>query len=304
MANQSRFKIAKKDIVALFEARAQRVYRERELAQLVSANRSSWRLAQSMGIEEFVELMVGATPLRSVTVQLDDQEKTLYTWGPATAFEIAVSVVPRAYLSHYTALYLHELTEQIPKQLFVNQEQSAKALVTAPLTQADLDAAFARPQVASRSRGAYEDYTLVLLHGKHTGQLGVVTQTHFAAGQVQLTSLERTLIDITIRPDYAGGMQQVLDAYRRAAGRVSVNRLVGLLAKLMFRYPYHQAIGFYMEQAGNYKPAQVKLLEKQERHLDFYLTHAMRATAYSAKWRLHYPLGFGGNSTELNVVTT
>jgi hypothetical protein len=292
MANKTRFNIAKRDIVALFEARSQRVYRERELSQVVAANRSTWRLALSTGIEEFVELMAGVTPLQVVSVELDGQEKKLYTWGKATAFEVAVGIVPRAYLSHYTALYLHELTEQIPKQIFVNQEQSAKAPSAGQLTQADLDASFTRPQLPSQSRGAYEAYTFVLLHGKHTGELGVMTQAHFAAGRVRLTSIERTLIDVVVRPDYAGGVHQVLDAYRRAAGKVSVNRLVGLLGKLAYRYPYHQAIGFYMEKAGNYKASQLNLLRKLAQPLDFYLTHEMRTTAYSPEWRLYYPPGF------------
>lgn len=292
MANKSRFKIAKKDIIALFEARQQRVYRERELAQLVAANRSSWRLAASTGVQEFVELMTESTALQAVNVQLDGLEKTLYTWGTATAFEVAAGIMPRAYLSHYTALFLHDLTEQIPKQLFVNQEQSAKAPVLRPLTQADLDASFAQPQRPSTSLGTYGDYSLVLVHGKHTNQLGVITQTHFTAGRLALTSLERTLLDVTVRPDYAGGIHQVLEAYRRAAGKVSINRLVGMLAKLAYRYPYHQAVGFYLEKAGTYKPAQLNLLRKLDRSLNFYLTHAMRNTAYSPEWQLYYPLGF------------
>jgi hypothetical protein len=110
----------------------------------------------------------------------------------------------------------------MPKQIFVNQEQSSKAAVAIPLTQADLDAAFARPQLASKSRGTYGDYTFVMLHGQHTGQLGVVTKTPFAAGRVPLTSLERTLLDVTVRPEYAGGVHQVLEAYQRAAGKVSI----------------------------------------------------------------------------------
>jgi hypothetical protein len=151
MANKSRFNTTKKAIVALFETRVQRVYRERELAQLVAANRSTWRLGLGTGIAEFLQLMQEATPLQAVKIQLDGAEKTLYAWGQVTAFELAAGLVPRAYLSHYTALYLHELTEQIPKQIFVNQEQSSKAAVAISLTQADLDAAFARPQLASNS---------------------------------------------------------------------------------------------------------------------------------------------------------
>jgi hypothetical protein len=291
MANKSRFNTAKKAIVAFFDTQEQRVYRERELAQIVTANCSAWRLGPATGIGEFLELMLEDTSLQAIEIPVNGVKKMLYSWGQATAFELAAGLVPRAYLSHHTALYLHELTKQIPTQLFVNQEQSAKAVATVPLTQADLDAAFARPQLSSNSRGSYDGYTLVMLHGQHTGQLGVETQILSGAGRIAMTSLERTLIDVTVRPEYAGGVHQILEAYQQAANKVSINRLLSLLAKLAYRYPYHQAIGFYMKQAGNYKPAQLNLLRKLDQKLDFYLAHDLHNTAYSAEWRLWYPPG-------------
>jgi hypothetical protein len=39
---------------------------------------------------------------------------------------------------------------------------------------------------------------------------------HPEALGIPVTNLERTLIDITVRPDYAGGVQNVLDAFRIA----------------------------------------------------------------------------------------
>jgi hypothetical protein len=294
MANKTRFQIAKKDIIAFFEAQPKRVFREKELEQLLAQQREGWRLASGTRVQDFVELMKAATPLRTVQVDMDPKPKTLYAWGEATAFELANNLVPRAYLSHYTALYLHDLTEQIPKQLFVNQEQSPKKPGTLPaLTQEELDAAFARPQRLTQAQAHYGNYSFVQLHGQFTGRLGVVEQAHFAAGRVELTSIERTLVDVTVRPDYAGGVYQVAEVYQRAASRVSVNRLVGLLTKLRYRYPYHQAIGFYMEQAGNYKPAQLNLVRKLGTELDFYLTHELnQPAAYDPTWRLYYPEGF------------
>jgi hypothetical protein len=292
MASKSRFLTVKQDIVAVFESRNQRVYRASELKQLVAANRGRWRLGLGPDLQEFVDLMTATTVLQSVQVQLKGEKKTLYTWGSATMFEIAASLLPRAYLSHHTALYLHGLIKEIPKQVFINQEQSLKAPTILPLTQEDVDTSFARPQMESSNRGVYGKYSFVLLSGKHAGQLGVATQDFPAIGRVPVTDLERTLIDITVRPDYAGGVQQVLQAYQRAAGTVSINRLLRILAKLAYRYPYHQAIGFYLERAGNYEPAEVNLLCKLDRRLDFYLSHNMGETDYSANWRIHYPLEF------------
>jgi hypothetical protein len=82
----------------------------------------------------------------------------------------------------------------------------------------------------------------------------------------------------------------VLQAYQRAQGRISINNIIATLQKLDTFYPYHQAIGFYLERAGYSKHQLVKLKEIGM-DFDFYLTHSMRETTYDKDWKLHYPRG-------------
>lgn len=292
MANKNRFLIAQSDIVALLDTLEQAIFQRRDLENIFAEHRSFWRLAKSLLARDFIALLVRHTAMKQVDLAFPTETKTLYIWKPVTVFELATRIRTQAYLSHYSALYLHGLTDQIPKQVYVNAEQSPKPGSSLPLTQAEVDAAFARPQRQSQSHARYRDYTVVLLSGKFTGRMGVVEVQHMQAGRIALTSLERTLIDLAVRPDYVGGVFEVLEAYRRAASAVSINKLVSMLSKLDYRYPYHQAIGFYLERAGVYRPAQVQLLRKQTQELDFYLTHDMGATDYSSEWRLYFPKGF------------
>jgi hypothetical protein len=67
---------------------------------------------------------------------------------------------------------------------------------------------------------------------------------------------------------------------------------VAFLRKLKYVYPYHQAIGFYLERSGAYKQKTMDLLRQFERKFDFYLTHGMVDRVYSERWRLFYPKGF------------
>ena len=109
---------------------------------------------------------------------------------------------------------------------------------------------------------------------------------------LRVTNIERTLIDVTVRPSYAGGAYQVLDAYKKAEDQISINQLSAMLKKLNYIYPYDQAIGFYLEKSGVYEESQIELLRNFEFKIDFYLTHDMKETEYSKKWRLYYPKGF------------
>jgi predicted transcriptional regulator of viral defense system len=132
-----------------------------------------------------------------------------------------------------------------------------------------------------------------MLNGLHTGNIGVTEMPGPEGETLRITDVERTLIDIAVRPEYAGGVFEVLEAYRRARDTVSINRLVAYLESIDYIYPYHQAIGFYLTKVNSYNESEVALLRRLEIEYDFYLVHQMREKDYSNEWRLFYPKGFG-----------
>jgi len=128
-----------------------------------------------------------------------------------------------------------------------------------------------------------------LLNGKNVKNIGV-TDFKVDNRTFKITNIERTLIDISVRPNYAGGTQEILDTYIKAKGKCSVNKLLSILKKMNFAYPYHQVIGFYLEKAG-YSENVLKLVEKQEIKYNFYLTYQMKDKLYSERWKLYFPPG-------------
>ena len=78
----------------------------------------------------------------------------------------------------------------------------------------------------------YNEYQIVVLSGRHTGGLKVRELSTAAGPRLRVTGLERTLIDVTVRPVYAGAVERVLDAYDRARKSVSVSRLIGTWQEL------------------------------------------------------------------------
>lgn len=51
--------------------------------------------------------------------------------------------------------------------------------------------------------------TITLLNGKHSGRLGVITMQGPNGELLEVTDLERTLIDIVVRAAYAGGLHRM-----------------------------------------------------------------------------------------------
>jgi len=291
MAGISRFSIAKKDIATLFENNPLKVFGIHDIAAILDKHRGEWRLAQSMTTEKFIEELITKTKLQALTFPFLKSTLKRYVYGTATLYELAQGLKPKGYLSHYTAIYLHQLTEQIPKTIYVTFEQYPKEIERGILEQEDIERAFSKPQRSSNNVAIYEGATIYLLNGKHTGNEGVITMEHPKEGTLAVTSLERTLIDIAVRPAYSGGIGEVLKAYENARENVSINKLNAMLSRLDFTYPYHQAIGFYMEKTG-YRDSLLNLLKKRGFQYDFYLAYAMQETEYSETWQLYYPKGF------------
>lgn len=287
---ETRLKIAKKDIEAAFEGDARRIFRRSDISKILQANRAFWRLREGETVASFLAFLLRQTKLCAAKFPFPGRPETRYIWGEVPFYELILSLKPGAYLSHLTAMYVHELTQQIPKRVYLNVEQTPKPATTG-LEQAAIDRAF-RLQPRSTSLCAeYGGMTVCIVSGKNTGALGVIETTGPDQSRIRVTGLERTLIDITVRPHYSGGVFEVLNAFRRARERVSVNRMVAQLKKLAYVYPYNQALGFYLTRAGTYSQAQVNLLKRFPLEFDFYLAHGMKETAYDREWRLFYPKG-------------
>ena len=290
--NPPRIQVAAPSITKFFDESDKRVYTEDELRAILNRNRPTWKLPDYIITRRFIGFLVDTGKLSVANVVSEHyRSATRYIWGKASPFAVALSLRSSSYLSHGTAVFLHGLTDQIPTTLYINKEQSTKPRPTSPLTPESLARAFSGQQRRSMYTFSWDSWTIVLLSGKNTGRLEVGPIAADTGEAIDVTRLERTLIDITVRPAYAGGIYQVLEAYKAAKERISVNTLIATLKKLDYVYPYHQAIGFYMERAG-YEESRTERLLQLGVSLDFYLVHGIKDRDYDSKWRLFFPKGF------------
>ncbi len=292
--SKSRIEAAKADIFRYFAQLPTRVHRISEIASYLEQERDKWRLPASLTTRAFMRFLTEEGELSEIIFPFPAPYKreVRFLWGEVSLYEVAQALKLNSYFSHYTAVKFHGLTEQLPKTVYVNAEQPNASVMTAPLTQKAIDIAFRRPARTSGNVADTRDFRVCIISGKNTGNLGVMEKAVVAgAGSLRFTNLERTLIDIAVRPVYAGGVFEVRKAYQLAKEKLSVERLVAMLKKLAYTYPYHQAVGYYLERAGC-EPAQVDVLRKLPMEFDFYLTHQMSQMDHVKEWRLFVPKGF------------
>lgn len=291
VARPNRYQIMdlyKNDILSELNKQNVSILRLSEIENVLSMNRRQWKLPNSTNMIQFLEYLI----IRKKILKLIEfgpesrrEKRYLYVKKDLDTLTLALSLYSNSFLCHYSAVMFHDLTDEIIKSVYVNHEQSKKGKTGKSLiTQENIDKAFSKPMRSTNNYLDYNNQRIYIINGKHSDNLGVIER-----GEIRVTDIERTLIDITVRPQYSGGVFEVLNVFEKAKGEVSVNRISAYLKKLDYAYPYHQAIGFYLEKAG-YKENSLKLLEnKFPINCDFYLTYNMQDKEYNKRWRIYYP---------------
>lgn len=228
---------------------------------------------------------------RKIILDFPNKKYVRFFLNEPTLYEIIQSINSKGYLSHYSAVAFHNLTNNIPKTIFFNVEKPKplKEVSKKELTQEELNKAFYMPPRESANLYILGIYAINLLQGKYTNNLGVSEQ-EIDGQKVNVADIERTLIDITVSPYYCGGCYEVLNVFKNAKEDVDVKKLVNILKKLDYIYPVHQSVGFFLEKAG-YPEKDLQLLEEVGTDLRFFVQRELREQDrnFSERWNLYYP---------------
>jgi len=285
----SRLQKAKPKILKFFRRKRKRVFKRTEINAIISQKRDSWKLSKSMSTKGFIDFLKEHGGIQEFQLQFPHRKEVRFAWGEISEYQLIQSLRPDGYFTHSTALRLHGLITQLPKITYFNYEQPRKKKSDGRLIQERIDFAFQCACRISKNVAKLKGKKVSLLNGMFTGQLGVINIRDDAGDNIRVTDVERTLIDCTVRPVYTDGVRSVMGAFKVAPKMLSVSKLAETLSALDYVYPFHQAIGFYLEHSGTYSEDQIALFDRIEKRFDFYLTHQMKKPKYSKRWRLYYP---------------
>lgn len=289
MANRSRVVIAADAIKTILKKQPAALTRE-DLQQLFDSFRHKWNLPSGMTPEKFIKELLEEGILKSDPVY-GSYRLPLYYLPDRSVYELAGTITNEGYFSHSTALWLWNLISNESKNVYINQERSSPSSNTrvTKLTQPAIDKAFSQPQRQSDNQIVLAGYEVTLLQGMYTGRLGVINTSLRKIKNLQITDLERTLLDCAVRPAYAGGADVVASAFQMAGahGKLDVLKLADYLTQMNYIYPYRQAIGFYLERANCFKAEHIDIFREENFEYDFYLEHGLQEIHYCQDWRLY-----------------
>lgn len=111
-------------------------------------------------------------------------------------YEIALALVSPSFISHWTALHYHQLTQQIPRTTFLSTPKGTSI-----------------PRSIDRSQFCYIQVTRDQFFG--------FNNVWIEDARIPITDIEKTLLDGLAHPQYCGGFFEVLDAFK--VGRKNLN---------------------------------------------------------------------------------
>ncbi len=166
---------------------------------------------------------------------------------PCHPYEIAASLVSPSAFSHWSALYLHQLTPLTPPYHYV-------------LTHTTSSLPRYRRKQSSLPPDIYPvgSFLFRFVQVKNIRFFGVETRVE-NKDFIQLTDLERTLWDSVSMPQYAGGWAHVEDCCYAARDRLDVERLITYALK--GDHATSKRLGWLLEYQGKSEEALLPLLK-------------------------------------------
>ena len=100
----ARMQKAKPDIVSVFEGLPQTTFSRNQIETILSEHRDEWKLSESITIYQFIQFMLDETELDVVKFSFPSRTIIRYHFGNVSIYELAQSLKPDSYFTHYTAM--------------------------------------------------------------------------------------------------------------------------------------------------------------------------------------------------------
>lgn len=264
------------------------IFHAREIQQLSDFGSETIRLNNIKIDEESAQgVILSSLGINCYKFNFIHKKPIIYYKKGFSIEELAASLTSRGYFSNIFAAYIHGITTS-HSRVIINEEQWRANNLSGKITQRGIDSAFQNPQRKSSNTCFFREYVITFTNSANTNKLGVIN-IDYQYFKFNTTDIDRTLIDLAVRPSYAGGYVEVYLCYKNAIEKnlVDPQRLLHYLKKMNFSFPYVQAIGFYLYIASGKK--EIYSIFETEPPFNFYCDYQIDSPTLSKKWKVYYP---------------
>lgn len=163
--------------------------------------------------------------------------------APISEFEVLLEANPFCAISHHSAMVFHQLTLDFPNGIHACTPRSRGGFIPLETLPSDWDV-FELPP-ARRIKEACG--TPVIWHSVKS--FAGVREARQSGFTIRITNLERTLLDGLQEPEWCGGFENVLSAWRTAKDQININTLVKVVDEMNINL-LRQRAGFVLEKLG------------------------------------------------------
>jgi hypothetical protein len=153
-------------------------FTEFRLYDIIDRSRLKWGLSHDKGGKYIIDYLKKRNLLfTNLFRDKTNKEKEIYSWKTQEDFTVISGLKSDSFFCYYSALYLHGLTQQIPKTFYLNAEHSSDSSGRSDgpdITQEAIDGAFANEQRKSSISYSLNEKKIIITNGKRTGKLGVI----------------------------------------------------------------------------------------------------------------------------------
>lgn len=189
-------------------------------------------------------------------------EDNLLAGSPLHKFEIAMHLAKSCVICCWSAMSYHEITDQVLSTVYLYD-----------------------PQEKGKSRSLYkykiDGYEFVLIQTSQKALCGV-ERKFFGEAKIQITDLEKTLLDGLTHPQYCGGLRESLNAFEIAKNRMDMEKLINYAKTSSLAV--QKRLGWVLDYLELTESQSIKV--SQTNHFDKLDPAKPRKGKYNKKWML------------------
>ena len=242
-------------------------------------------IAKDLFFSNFLQFLIEKEIIYIHTIIFSSKTYTRYSIEKEIdIFALVYTFEPKAFFSMTTALYLQGLSTYKSNNIFLSIEQHHKQYInSADLSQSSIDSAF----VDGKSRYpsaivSHKNYNIIIASPKHTDNVGVVTHNGY-----RMSSINRALVELIINIQYVSSFDNLIEIFKPIKEMLNIDSILNILDKYDLIYPYHQAVGFTLNQLG-FDISELKSFSDKISEFNFYVERGKEHYIYNSYWKMYY----------------